>query len=87
MNRLKNAQKQLAESLAILESAVEQAQSSTAHVDGSDMQAHPVPVIDISQLSKDLTAIELDLAKAMKMIDELTDTRLSSKQDKDTGRI
>ena len=75
MNRLKNAQKQLAESLAILESAVEQAQSSTAHVDGSDMQAHPVP------------AIELDLAKAMKMIDELTDTRLSSKQDKDTGRI
>ena len=30
MNRLQNAQKQLAESLAALESAVEQAQNSTA---------------------------------------------------------
>ena len=86
MNRLKNAQKELAESLAILESAVEQAQSSTAHVDASAMQAHSTPAIDISQLSKDLTAIESDLAKAMKMIEELTDTRLSSKQDKDTVR-
>ena len=95
MNRLHNAQKQLAESLAALESAVEQAQISTGltatsngagivDADRSDAPAHPAPAIDIGQLSQDLTAIEVDLETAMKMIANLTASGLSSGQDKDS---
>ena len=94
MNRLQNAQKQLAESLAILESAVELAQNSTARaatvngagtVDADKLgaPAHPAQSIDISRLSKDLTAIEADLETAMKMIGNLTASGLSSGRDKD----
>ena len=95
MNRLQNAQKQLAESLAALESAVEQAQNSntpaasgngvgTADADRSDAPAHPAPAIDIAQLSQDLTAIEADLETAMKMIANLTASGLSSGQHKES---
>ena len=84
MNRLQNAQKQLAESLATLESAVEQAQNSAAHADGSFAPAHSAPVSDIDQLSQDLTAIEADLETAMKMIANLTASGLSSDRDKDS---
>ena len=95
MNRLQNAQKQLAESLAALESAVEQAQNSTAlaatgngagtaDADRSDAPTHPAPAIDIGQLSQDLTAIEADLETAMKMIANLTASGLSSGRDKDS---
>ena len=92
MNRLQNAQKQLAESLAALESAVEQAQNSTAlslagngadtaNADRADVpthSAHPAPAIDMGKLSQDLTAIESDLETAMKMIANLTSTGLLS---------
>ena len=95
MSRLQNAQKQLAESLAALESAVEQAQNSTdltatsngagtVDADSSDAPAHPALAIDIAQLSQDLTAIETDLETAMKMIANLTASGLSSGQDKDS---
>ena len=95
MNRLQNAQKQLAESLAALESAIEQAQNSTAlaasgngtsaaDVDRSDKPTHPAPAIDIGQLSHDLTAIEADLKTAVKMIANLTASGLSSGQNKDS---
>ena len=95
MNRLQNAQKQLAESLAALESAVEQAQNPTAiaatgdgsgtvDADRSDAPVLPVPAIDIAQFSQDLTAIEADLETAMKMIANLTASGLSSGQDKDS---
>jgi hypothetical protein len=84
MNRLQNAQKQLAESLAALESAVEQAQNSAAHADGSFAPAHSAPAIDIDQLSQDLTAIEADLETAMKMIADLTTAGLSSGNNKDS---
>ena len=96
MNRLHNAQKQLAESLAALESAVEQAQNTTAlaaagngadtaNADRSDApthSAHPAPAIDIAQLSQDLAAVEADLETALKMIANLTASGLSSGQDK-----
>lgn len=89
MNRLQNAQRQLAESLAALESAVEQAQSPTAHAatgngDGnahagsSNQQAHLTPAIDIVQLSQELAAIEADLEKAIKMIADISASGLSS---------
>ena len=95
MNRLQNAQKQLAKSLASLESAVERAQnltasstdgngSDTASADGSDAPAHPAPVINIGQLSQDLTAIEADLETAMNMIANLTASGLSSDRDEDS---
>ena len=84
MNRLQNAQKQLAESLATLESAVDQAQNSAAHADGSVAPAHSAPAIDIDQLSQDLTAIEADLETAMKMIADLTAAGLSSGNNKDS---
>ena len=95
MNRLQNAQKQLAESLAALESAVNQAQNSTAldatgngadtaNADRSDAPAHLAPAIDIGKLSQDLTAIEADLETAMKMITNLTASGLSSGRDKDS---
>ena len=95
MNRLHNAQKQLAESLAALESAVEQAQISTAltatgngagivDADRSDATAHPALAIDIAQLSQDITAVESDLEAALKMIANLTESGLSSGQDKDS---
>jgi len=98
MNRLQNAQKQLAESLAALESAVEQAQNSTAlaaagngadtaNADRSDVpnhSAHPAPSIDIVKLSQDLTAIEAALETAMNMIANLTASGLSSGRDKDS---
>ena len=89
MNRLHNAQKQLAESLAALESAVEQTLNLAASAangsgtgsfdtDKSDAPAHPAPAIDIAQLSQDLTAIEADLETAMKMMANLTVPSLSS---------
>ena len=92
MNRLQNAQKQLAESLAALESAVHQAQNSTAldatgngadtaNADRSDAPAHLAPSIDIGKLSQDLTAIETDLETAMKMIANLTASGLASGRD------
>ena len=95
MNRLQNAQKKLAESLAVLESAVELAQNSTAHAatdnvagtldaDRSGALTHQAPAIDIAQLSQDLTAIEADLETALKMIANLTASGLSSGQDKDS---
>ena len=95
MNRLKNAQKQLAQSLAALESVVEQAQNSTtfavtsdsagtADADRSHAPKHSAQAIDIDQLSQDLTAIEADLETAMKMIDNLMAPVLSSGQDKDS---
>ena len=95
MNRLQNAQKQLTDSLAALESAVEQAQNSsafaaagngadTANADRSDAPTHPAPAIDIGKLSHDLTAIEADLETAMKMIANLAASGLSSGRDKDS---
>ena len=98
MNRLQNAQKQLAESLAVLESAVKQAQNSTvltptgigadtANADRCDGPAHsaqPAPAIDIGKLSQDLMAIEADLETAMKMIANLTASSLSSGRDKES---
>ena len=95
MNRLQNAQKQLAESLAALESAVEQSQSSSALTasgnsagaadgDRPDTPTHTAPAIDIGQLSQDLTAIETDLETAVKMIANLTASGLSSGQNKDS---
>ncbi len=95
MKRLKNAQKQLAESLAALESAVELARNSTAlaatgsgagtvDANRSSTSAHPAPAIDIAQLSQDLTAIEADLETAMEMIANLTAPGLSSGPDKDS---
>ena len=98
MNRLQTAQKQLTESLAALESAVEQAQNSTALVAaGNDVDtanagrseaprhpAHLAPAIDIGKLSKDLTAIEADLETAIKMIANLTASGLSSGRDTDS---
>ena len=87
MNRLQNAQKLLAESLAALESAVDQAQSSAALAateNGSDMApVETVPATDISQLSQDLSAIETDLETAMKMIADLTASGLCSGAGKD----
>ena len=92
MNRLQNAQKQLAESLAALESAVEQAQNltvlaaaDTANADRSDAPTHSAysaPAIDIGRLSQDLTAIEQDLETAMRMIANLTASGLLSGRDK-----
>ena len=95
MNRLHKAQKQLAESLAALESAVERAQNSTTLVatsngagtldaDSSDAPAHPALAIDIAQLAQDLTVVEEDLETALKMIANLTASGLSSGQDKDS---
>ena len=95
MNRLQNAQKKLAESLAVLESAVELAQNSTPlastgnvagtfDADRSGAPAHSAQAIDIAQLSQDLTAIEADLETAMKMIANLTASGSSSGQDKDS---
>ena len=95
MNRLHNAQKQLAESLAALESAVEQAQNSTALIatgngagtvdaDGLDAPAHTALAIDIAKLSQDLTAVEADLETALKLIANLTASGLSSGQDRDS---
>ena len=87
MNRLQNAQKLLAESLAALESAVAQVQSSAAlAATGNGSGTAPVetiPTIDISQLSQDLSAIETDLETAMKMIADLTASGLSSGAGKD----
>ena len=61
MNRLQNAQKLLAESLAALESAVDQAQSSAAlAATGNGAGTAPVetaPAIDISQLHKTSRAL------------------------------
>ena len=95
MNRLQNAQKQLAKSLAALESAVERAQnltafstegngSDTASADGSDVPAHSTLAIDMGQLSQDLTAIEADLETAMNMIANLTASGFSSGRDEDS---
>ena len=87
MNRLQNAQKSLAKSLAALESAVDQAQSSAAlATTGNGSGTAPVgtaPAIDISQLSQDLSAIETDLETATRMIADLTASSLSSVAGKD----
>ena len=75
MNRLQNAQKSLVDSLAALESAVAQTQSSIspagASDDGSDGVA-TMPSMDLGQLSQDVTAIEADLDRAIQMLAELT---------------
>ena len=95
MNRLQNAQKQLTESLAELESAVELAQNSTVLAaagnvadndltGGSGAPAHATPSIDLGLLSQELTAIEADLERAMKMIADLMGRGVSSSQDKDS---
>ena len=95
MTRLQNAQKQLAESLVALESAVERAQNlnafssagnvaDTANADRSDASAYPAPAIDIGQVSRDLTAIEVDLETAMNMIANLTASGSSSGRDEDS---
>ena len=95
MNRLQNAQKLLAQSLAALESAVEQTRNSislaatgnnagTVDADRPDAPAHLAPAIDIDQISQDLTAIEADLETAMKMIDNLTVSVLSSGKEKES---
>ena len=87
MSRLQNAQKLLAESLAALESAVDQVQSSASlAANGNGSGTEPVetaPAIDISQLSRDLSAIETDLETAMKMIADVTASGLSSGAGKD----
>ena len=94
MNRLQNAQKQLAESLIALESAVERAQNSTtfssagksadtSDAEGSNASPHQTPVIDMSRLSQDLTAIEADLETAMNMIANLMESSLSPSAEKD----
>ena len=97
MNRLQNAQKQLADSLAALESAFKQAQNSaalaatgnaadTANAGRSDALAHSshlAPAIDIGKLSQDLMAIEADLETAMKMIANLTAPGVSLGRDED----
>jgi hypothetical protein len=82
MNRLQNAQKLLAESLAALESAVDQAQNSAA-LAATGNGTGTAPAIDISQLSQDLSAIEADLETATKMIADLTASGLSSGAGKD----
>ena len=95
MNRLQNAHKQLAESLAALESAVEQARNSTALLAGgngvdivnasrSDAPTHSAPAIDKGKLLRDLTAIEADLETAMRMIANLTASGLSSAREKES---
>ena len=95
MNRLQNARKQLAESLATLESAVELAQNSTSlaaagngtstlNVNRLDASAHSAPAIDVGKLSQDLTAIEADLETAMRMIANLAASGLPSGRDKDS---
>ena len=82
MNRLQNAQKLLAESLAALESAVDHAHSSAAlAATGNGTGTAPfetAPAIDLSQLSQDLSAIETDLETAMKMIADLAASSYSS---------
>ena len=87
MNRLQNAKKLLAESLAALESAVDQAKSSAAlAATRNGTGTAPVETalaIDINQLSQDLSAIETDLETAMKMIADLTASGLSSGAGKD----
>ena len=82
MNRLQNAQKLLGDSLATLESAVAQTQLSTSPVGNNDDNSHDgndgndglasTPSMDLGQLSQDVTAIEADLDKAIKMLAELT---------------
>ena len=95
MNRLQNAQKKLAESLTALESAVKQAQHSTALIaDGnaavtpdanvSGVPKHLSSAIDTKQLSKDLAVIEADLETAMKMIADSMVSGLSPGQDKNS---
>ena len=95
MNRLQNAQKKLAESLMVLESAVKQAQHSTAliaagsdagtvNADMSDISKHPSSAIDADQISEDLAMIEADLETAMKMIADLMVSGLSTGQDKNS---
>ena len=75
MNRLQNAQKSLLDSLAALESAVAQTQPSIspagARDDGSGGVA-ATPSMDLGQLSQDVTAIEVDLDRAIQMLAELT---------------
>ena len=83
MNRLQNAQKLLGNSLAALESAVEQSQLSTSQAGATDDNSHngsddgggglaATPTMDLGKLSQDVTAIEADLDKAIRMIAELT---------------
>ena len=95
MNRLQNAQKKLAESLTALESAVKQAQHSTAMIETGNgagtadsgiagVPNHRSSTIDIEQLSEDLAVIEADLETAMKMIADLMVSDLSPGQDKNS---
>ena len=83
MNRLQNAQKLLSNSLATLESVVAQSQLSTSQGGATDDNSHngsddgsgglaAMPTTDLGKLSQDVTAIEADLDKAIRMIAELT---------------
>ena len=81
MNRLYNAQKSLAESLAALESAVLRNQNLAGQSDTSgvlsetaDLSATPV-MLDLSQLSREVAAVEGDLETAIRMISEVTERR------------
>ena len=75
MNRLQNAQKSLLDSLAALESAVAKTQPSISPAGASDDGSGVVatkPSMDLGQLSQDVTAIEVDLDRAIQMLAELT---------------
>lgn len=79
MNRLYNAQKSLAESLAALESAVLRNQDFAGQSDTSgvlsetaDLSATPA-MLDLSQLSREVAAVEGDLETAIRMIAEVTE--------------
>ena len=81
MNRLYNAQKSLAESLAALESAVLRNQNLAGQSDTSgvlsetaDLSATPA-MPDLSQLSREVAAVEGDLETAIRMISEVTERR------------
>ena len=78
MNRLYNAQKSLAESLAALESAVLLTQNLTGQPDTSgdlsesaELASNP-EMLDLSQLSQEVAAVEADLETAIRMIAEVT---------------
>ena len=94
MNRLQNAQKLLTQSLAALESAVEQteiqfplsrlATALLLTMPIGLMPTHLAPGIDMGPILQDLAAIEADLETAMKMIDNLTVSVLSSGKEKES---
>ena len=85
MNRLQNAQKLLAESLDSLESAILQCQKSASQfgaakdlAGGTGLVDLPgSAAIDLGHLSKEVIAIEADIATAIQMIADLTEQNAS----------